>query len=204
MARLGLPVKRQDIPGELGTIELEPEVAIEKARAGDETAVIVLFRSFNPPLIRYLRHQIPYEYEDIASETWLSIAKGIGEFEGGPADFRAWMFAIARNKMADHYRSKGKAQLALERQRRRFATRSSADDQTATPALSNVSAQDAIEALTAKLPKHHAEVLLLRIVADLSVEEVAKLIGKSPEAVRVIQHRALGTLVKTLNKKSVT
>ncbi len=116
------------------------------------------------------------------------------------------MFGISRKKVADFYRATGKTKMAMESERIHLGSdiQSHLYDATAMPAVANLSAEEAIEALVGRLPPHHAEVLLLRVVADLSVEEVANLIGKSKEAVRVIQHRAINTLIKTFEKNVVT
>ncbi len=187
------------------TIEPDLEKAIHGAKGGDESAIVQLFREFNPQLVRYLRHHMQFDYEDVASETWVAIAKGIKEFNGNSRDFRAWMFGIARNKVADYFRVAGRSRMAFEQERLHFDGDSrELSDSTATPAIANVSAEEAIETLLETLPQHHAEVLLLRIVADLSVEEVSELIGKSQEAVRVIQHRAINALVKKFHRNVVT
>ncbi|TAN22902.1 MAG: sigma-70 family RNA polymerase sigma factor [Actinomycetota bacterium] len=188
------------------TIELDLESAIQSAKKGDESGIVLLFRSFNPQLIRYLRHHIPYDYEDVASETWVAIAKGISDFSGNSRDFRAWMFGISRNKVADFFRTAGKTREALDREQRHVQNNhhSRFSDWTQDPAIANLSAEEAIETLVGVLSPHHAEVILLRVVADLSVDDVAKLMGKSPEAIRVIQHRALNTLAKRFQKNVVT
>ncbi len=71
-------------------------------------------------------------------------------------------------------------------------------------ALGSVSAQAAIEALVRDLPHDQAEVVLLRVVADLSVDEVAKVMGRSPGSVRVLQHRALRQLGRIWDRGAVT
>jgi len=188
------------------TIELDLDIAIHRAKLGDEAGIVLLFRSFNPQLIRYLRHHVPYDYEDVASETWVAIAKGISDFNGNSRDFRAWMFGISRNKVADFFRTAKKSGETLDRVRKHLKNHDYLEnsDWTAGPAVSNLSAEEAIETLIGVLSPHHAEVLLLRVVGDLSVEEVAKLMGKSPEAIRVIQHRALNTLAKRFHRNVVT
>ncbi|MCL5077524.1 MAG: sigma-70 family RNA polymerase sigma factor [Actinobacteria bacterium] len=186
------------------TIELE--VAIESAKQGNDQGIVTLFRSFNPQLLRFLKNQAPNQYEDIASETWLAIAKGIANFNGNPHDFRSWMFSIARRKLVDHYRTAGKSKIAFENLRTRFSQEQSLNeaDSSSEAAISNLSAESAIEELVNQLPPHHAEVLLLRILGELSVEEVAKIVEKSPEAVRVIQYRALNSLSKKFKRNFVT
>lgn len=185
---------------------IEFENAIEKAKQGDDNAISFLFRLFNPQLLRFLRHQAPDQYEDLASDTWMAIAKGISTFTGSETDFRAWMFSIARRKVVDFYRTSGKSKLAMNNLRFRFHQEKTINemDHAAEPAIANLSAQEAIEQLVEGLPPHHAEVLLLRVLGELSVDEVAKIVGKSPEAVRVIQHRAINTLSKKFNKNFVT
>ena len=186
------------------TIELE--VTIESAEQGTDQGIVTLFRSFNPQLLRFLKNQAPNQYEDIASETWLAIAKGIANFNGNPHDFRSWMFSIARRKLVDHYRTAGKSKIAFENLRTRFSQEQSLNeaDSSSEAAISNLSAESAIEELVNQLPPHHAEVLLLRILGELSVEEVAKIVEKSPEAVRVIQYRALNSLSKKFKRNFVT
>ena len=197
--------KRPNFLKEQVTIEPDLENAIRGAKRGEESAIVVLFRCYNPPLLRYLRHQIPADYEDVASETWAAIAKGIKDFSGGPQELRAWIFGIARKKIADQFRIHGKSRLAVQRERIHIDGISrDLSDPTATPAVANLSAEEAIETLLSSLPPHHAEVILLRVVADLSVEDVANLMGKSQEAIRVIQHRAINTLVKKFHRNVVT
>jgi RNA polymerase sigma-70 factor (ECF subfamily) len=189
-----------------GKMTIELEVAIESAKQGNDQGIVTLFRSFNPQLLRFLKNQAPNQYEDIASETWLAIAKGIANFNGNPHDFRSWMFSIARRKLVDHYRTAGKSKIAFENLRTRFSQEQSLNeaDSSSEAAISNLSAESAIEELVNQLPPHHAEVLLLRILGELSVEEVAKIVEKSPEAVRVIQYRALNSLSKKFKRNFVT
>ena len=68
------------------------------------------------------------------------------------------------------------------------------DDDPAELVTGRMSAQDAIAALTSALPAEQAEIVVLRVVGGLPVEEVARVIGKKPGAVRVLQHRALRRL----------
>ena len=66
------------------------------AQAGDDDAVRALYTDLHPRLLRFLLASEPRAAEDLAAEVWLAIAQGIGRFEGGPRDFAAWVFSIAR------------------------------------------------------------------------------------------------------------
>ncbi len=165
--------------------------ALEAARSGDEEAAAILFIALNPPLLRYLRHHVSGVAEDLAAEVWLGVIGGLAGFRGDLAGFRAWMFSIARRRVADHYDS-------LERRPRLVELDGSEEIperlDAAEPVMAAMAAQDAVEALVRALPPDQAEVVLLRVLGDLSVKEVAELMGRSPGSVRVLQHRALKRL----------
>lgn len=175
--------------------------ALDEARGGDEWALTRLFRAFQPQLLGYLRHHAPDVADDLASETWLAAAKGLHSFEGEIGDFRAWLFTIARRRVADHYRSRARHPRQVLHGSEREP--SMADD-TSSVVVEAMSSEEAIAALTRELSADQAEVVLLRVVADLSVDDVAKIMKRSPGSVRVLQHRALRTLGKVWARGSVT
>ncbi|HUZ11142.1 MAG TPA: sigma-70 family RNA polymerase sigma factor [Acidimicrobiales bacterium] len=167
--------------------------ALHEARSGGEWGVAQLYRALNPPLLRYLGHHAPRVAEDLASEVWLAAAQVLPRFEGDGDDFRSWLFTVARRRVADHYRRNGR--------RPDLVTLDSVADPAggsdpATEATAAVSAGQAIELLARSLTKDQAEVVLLRVVADLSVEQVAGIMGRSAGSVRALQHRALQRLAR--------
>ena len=171
------------------------------ARRGDEAAIADLYRALNPRLLRYLRHHAGPVAEDLASEVWLAIAPQLPDFDGGTSDLRILMFTIARRRVVDHYRQKGRHEPALS-----FDDTFDCADTSDTEALAlaQVTAQSAVDALVRRLPADQAEIVLLRVLGDLEVSEVAALVGKSNAAVRVAQHRALLRLQRTWQRKDVT
>src|SRR5262245_60546102 len=77
---------------------------LRAARAGDERAMAALFRDVQPLLLRYLRARASEVADDLASEVWVGITKGIGRFVGDETKFRSWVFTIAHRRVADHRR----------------------------------------------------------------------------------------------------
>jgi len=169
--------------------------AVNAARGGDADAFRTLFRDMQPRLLRYLGTLAGDDAEDVASETWLQVARDIGGFHGDYAGFRGWVTTIARHRALDEARRRG----------RRPAVAVPADDLTALPAA-NDTAADGIEAvsteaalrLIATLPPDQAEAVLLRAVVGLDAEAAGRVVGKRAGAVRTAAHRGLRTLAGRL------
>jgi RNA polymerase sigma-70 factor (ECF subfamily) len=187
--------------------EPDLEEALRDARRGDEWAITLLVRSIQPGLLRYLQRKAPAAAEDLASETWLAAAQQLAHFEGSFAAFRALVFTIARRRAVDHYRRLGRhlVEVPLDEVPLDEAEGKGAPVLDAAEiAVERLSSREAIDALVRALPPAQAEVVLLRVVADLSVDEVAQVLGRSPGAVRILQHRALRKLERQLGMKTVT
>ncbi len=168
------------------------EEALIGARAGDEAAFLVLWEALQPRLLRYLRVIGCDDVDDVAGETWLQVVRDLPKFKKDSADeFRAWLFTIARHRAIDAARS-----------RRRFRDKMLADALAPPTTAGNpvedevfheLSTRQAI-AMVAGLSKDQAEVVALRVIAGLDTDAVARMLRKSPGAVRVALHRGLRAL----------
>lgn len=172
------------------------ESVLAAAQAGAEWALSSLYRQFQPAILRYLRGRVPGQEDDVAADVWLAAARSLGAFRGGENDFGRWIFTIARRRAVD---------VGRQRQRRRtdpappeqFAAVTGGAD-PADLIAARAAGDAAVARIAALLPKSQAEVVLLRVVAGLSVAEVAKVLGWSTNRVSVTQHRALRALARTL------
>jgi RNA polymerase sigma-70 factor (ECF subfamily) len=175
------------------------DAILAAAKLGDERAAEQLFRAFQPGLLRYLRYQERDAAEDITSEVWLAAARSIQTFEGNESGYRSWLFTVARRRVVEHRR---------QRSRRRtdavdpttFSTAPSADDPAAT-ATDSLDAEQAIRLMEQFLTPDQCEVLVLRVVADLSAAEVGQLMDRPESWVRVTQHRAFKVLASRLDAR---
>jgi RNA polymerase sigma-70 factor (ECF subfamily) len=173
---------------------------VARAQGGDEASFAVLWRSFNPLLVRFLTGLAGREdAADVASTVWLEVVQGLHQFSGDEHGFRAWLFTIARRRVID-----------LQRAGRRRPQRADDHDEAdrrigAGPDPATLvevgNSTDAAIALIGSLPDDQAEVLLLRVVADLDVATVARMVGKRPGTVRVLAHRGLRRLAELLDSK---
>lgn len=162
------------------------------AKAGGEWAWERLFASVAPQVRGYLLAQGAADADNVTGEVLLGLVSGVSDFEGDEGAFRSWVFVIAHHRLVDERR----------RERRRTNMRSlTPKPQPAAGAdaglLEELAGSEWAERLS-KLSDDQRSVVLLRIVAGLSTEDTAAVLGKRPGTVRVLQHRALGCLREIL------
>ncbi len=140
------------------------------------------------------------DHDDVTSEVFIAVFERLAAFTGSEAKFRSWVFAIAHNKAADVHRrdvrrpwSEVGQDAVLER------PGGNVEDE----AMSSLETQS-VRRLLNGLPDIQREVLALRIIADLTVEQVAAVLGKSSGAIKQHQRRALNQLRERLQREGVT
>jgi RNA polymerase sigma-70 factor, ECF subfamily len=174
----------------MSTTADDVEDALVRARSGDETAFLRLWENLHPRLLRYLHVLGCDEPDDVASETWLHVVRDLGRFDGCADDFRYWLFAIGRHRAIDASRTR-------IRSRRRLMTTAAGPSVDHNPVEDEVfdglSTRQAV-ALVAGLSRDQAEAVALRVIAGLDTTAAARILGKSPGAVRVALHRGLRAL----------
>ncbi len=161
------------------------------AVSGQPEAVASLWRAWNPPLRRFLIARRVPDPDDLASVIWLDIAARLHLFQGDPTAFRRWLFTVAHRRIIDDARRRGRqvSQAPLE---------SAGQLVSAGDTFDAVGSTDWALSLLSQLTENQATAIALRILADMSVAEVAEIMGQSPGSVRVITHRGLASLRKLL------
>jgi RNA polymerase sigma-70 factor, ECF subfamily len=172
--------------------------ALAGARRGDGEAFRVLYRDTQPRLLRYLRALVGEDAEDVASETWLHIARDLHSFAGDGDGFRGWAATIARHRALDHLRRQARRPPPVLVPADDLAWLAAGDD-TAAAAVDAVSTAAAVR-LIASLPRDQAEAVLLRAVLGLDAARAAAVLGKRPGAVRTAAYRGLRTLARHLEQ----
>jgi RNA polymerase sigma-70 factor (ECF subfamily) len=172
------------------------EAVLRAAAAGDQEAFGELWRATHPPLLRYLQVTCGDAADDVASEAWLKAIGALGRFEGDEGDFRGWLVVIARNHARDLARRAARRPERLSGDLTEHL--SVADPADTAEAVLERRSTDAALRLVATLPPDQAELVVLRVVLGLDVADVARIVGRSPGAVRVAVHRALRTLQQRL------
>jgi RNA polymerase sigma-70 factor, ECF subfamily len=166
------------------------EGVLDAARSGDHVAFATLWRWLHPSLVRWLKVVATDEVEDVASEVWMTVARGLREFAGNENAFRSWVFTVARRRAID----------AARRRQRRPRTYPIETDfvDPSSPADEQADALESALALLRQLNPSQREVVALRVIVGLDVRETAEVVGKSESAVRVACHRGLRSLADRL------
>ena len=161
------------------------------ARRGDRDALAELWRTHQAPLLRYLRARRTPSPDDLASQVWIDVATSIDRFEGDADDFRRWLFTIAHRRSVDEIR--------------RVVRRSDLTVRAADHAVGadlehdRNDALDRAIALVSTLPDNLAEAVMLRVVNDLPIVDVAAVMGTTEGNVRVLVHRGLTRLRRKIS-----
>ena len=180
----------------------EPQIGLpDETRWGSagsasvDARVADAYPAVNRDVIRYLGAVLGRGVaEDVASQVWVEVVAGAAAFRGDEAAFRRWVLATARRRALDHRRRWWQRSVVLRPPGAFELDRPVVDDDAGTDARAAV-------ARIKRLPAPQAEVVLLRVLGGYSAEEVAELTGRTPGAVRVIQHRALRRLARELERE---
>lgn len=172
---------------------------VERARTGDVDAFAAVYRSLHPPLLRYLRVAAEGQHEDLAAQVWLEVTERLPRFRGDGEDFRGWLFTLARRRTIDAHRRRARRPVQVDTQALAAMAAPGGVDEDVLEALDTHRALASI----AQLPPEQAQVVALRVIAGLDVDQVAAALGKSPGAVRVLCHRGLRRLAACWERPTV-
>lgn len=173
---------------------------LDAARTGADDAWRALYRELGPAILGYLRARGALDPEDLTGEVFANVLQGLPRFSGNERDFRAWVLTIAHRRLVDQRRRRtrripeGPGSVGL-----RVASVGDAEDD----ALERLGTRRVRE-LIAHLSPDQQDVLLLRILGDLTVDEVARALDKTPTAVKALQRRAIARLRREIVKAGVS
>lgn len=174
------------------SIGLQFASVLTAAQAGAEWAWTLLYRAMATPILGYLRAQGADDPEGLLGDVFLQVARNISSFQGDEAAFRSWLFVVAHHRVLDE-----------RRRRRRRPAVPVADlpevigGSTEDEALSGLLTGEVVDAMNALTPEQR-DVVLLRVLADLSLEEVSTVVNRPVSAVKALQRRAYAQLRKKL------
>ncbi|TGA96694.1 ECF subfamily RNA polymerase sigma factor, BldN family [Streptomyces sp. MZ04] len=169
---------------------------VERAQAGESDAFGRLYDQYSDTVYRYIYYRVGGKAtaEDLTSETFLRALRRISTFTWQGRDFGAWLVTIARNLVADHFKS---SRFRLEVTTGEMLDANEVErspEDSVLESLSNAALLDAVR----RLNPQQQECVTLRFLQGLSVAETARVMGKNEGAIKTLQYRAVRTLARLL------
>jgi RNA polymerase sigma-70 factor, ECF subfamily len=182
-----------------GTAAANVRELVERGKRGDRDALEELYLLHFDRIYSYLHMSVGnrHDAEDLTTQTFLRMLESIQRFKFGTAPFSAWLFRIAHNLAMDHFRANKRWQPEENVPEPRDSEEPSAE----AGALQRIGEQSLLEMIEG-LSHEQQQVLTLKFVFNFANGEVATILGKTEGAVKSLQHRALASLQKQLERKS--
>jgi RNA polymerase sigma-70 factor (ECF subfamily) len=173
------------------------DALVESARDGSVAAFERIYRALAAQVLSYLRWHRVSDPDGLTNDVFAQVHRKLGSFQGDEQGFRSWVFTIAHHRMIDD-RRRSQRQPVVDSGVEVEEHRSTGDVEDDALA---VMASDRVRDLLAMLSADQRAVVLLRVIADLSVEEVATILGKREGAIKALQHRAMASLRRHLARQ---
>ena len=178
-------------------VEQEKEI-LKSIKKGDNEAFAKLYDIYTPKLYRFIRLKVNSREmaQDLTSETFLKIWQYLQEQKKIKERFHSLMYKIARNLVIDFYRTKSSREILIEDNFEEFSMIED-DDNIAELTIRREEILQAKKAIS-QIHPHYQDVIVLYFLDELSISEIAEILGKNEGTVRVLIHRAVNALKKTM------
>jgi RNA polymerase sigma factor (sigma-70 family) len=182
--------------GERNVIGERFRFVLDAAKSGEDDAIEHLYRGFAPLVRGYLLSNQVRDADDVTSDVFVSMLTSLPTFEGDERSFRSWLLTIAHHRMVDAVRrSQRRPEVPIDPQARSDLTDEVLDGQQS--ALDRLESGGILAAIDDLTPDQRAA-LMLRVLADLSVPEIARVLQKPESAVKALLHRGFASLRRNL------
>lgn len=173
---------------------------VEAAKDGAEWAWAAIYEELSGPVTGYLRSRGAADPEDLSSEVFLQVARDIHRFDGNETKFRSWVFVIAHRRLIDDRRSHARRPDEIDNLPDDLDLAGGDVEEEVMAHLSDAKMHEIFETLT----EDQRQVLILRIIGDLTLEETALVLQKRVSAIKALQRRALGAVKASIEIGRVT
>jgi RNA polymerase sigma-70 factor (ECF subfamily) len=170
----------------------EFEQVLAAAQGGAPEALERIYTTLAPIVVGYLRAQAAIEPDDLCSEVFVAVVRNLTRFRGDEAGFRSWVFTIAHRRLVDERRSLVRRP-ATAHLNEGFDLPGTDDVEGSVEHLLGV---ERVRALCDELAPDQRDVLLLRLLGRLTIDEIAALLGKTTGAVKALQRRGFRALYR--------
>lgn len=169
---------------------------IVRAKAGDHSAVTQIYERYAPAIYRYIYFRVREVdlAEDIQADVFLRMLEGIQRYEERGWPISAWLYRIAHDRTVDMLRRRHKHHHVP------YETWEGSCDGPELEIDAQLEHEELRETLD-DLTNEQRQVILMRFMADMSVQEVAACLGRTEGSVKALQHRGLQSLARRLESR---
>jgi RNA polymerase sigma factor (sigma-70 family) len=185
--------------GRRDSFDGELDVVVPAARAGEAWALERIYQELSPGVAGLFRAQGIDDPDDLTSEVFVGVLRNLAWFDGDAKSFRSWVFTIAYRRLADERRRRARRPPAIPLADR---VEPMAPNDVYTE-VERLLATERVRGLCDRLAPAQRDVLLLRVFGDLTVDQVAAVLGRSRGAVKALQRRGYATIARVLEREGV-
>ena len=163
---------------------------ILRAQDGDASGIGEIYEHFYLSIYRYLYYKVsdPHTAEDLTSDVFLRMIRSLPSYEKTKVSFEAWLFRIAHNLSIDHYRKMSlRDHLPLDENME-------APEESVEKLSERGFNTEGLRAALKKLPDDQRDVIIMRFISGMQINEVAQTLEKSEDSIKGLQRRGLFTL----------
>jgi len=176
---------------------VEEKRLIRSAQNGNADAFAALYRANVQKIFRYIYYRVNNAQlaEDLTGDVFMRALEGMGKYDDRGRPFVAWLYRIAHARVVDYFRKTGKDPVETD-----IADTPLPVDADLDAGLVRRQAAQQLRRAIAALTAEQQQVIILRFIEGLRMEEVARIMGKRPNAIKALQHRALRALAGRLER----
>jgi RNA polymerase sigma-70 factor, ECF subfamily len=175
---------------------------IKRAIQGEALAFGLLYDHYQPQIYRFVYLKVSHreEAEDLTHQVFLNSWKRLSSYRHQGFPFSSWLYRIARNEIIDFYRTR-KSHVYIEEAVSTESDMEPIADSEIAELLDTAFEIELVKKAISGLRPMEQDVVILRFIEDLSPREIAEAMDKAPEAIRLIQHRAIKNLRKIMRNE---
>lgn len=175
----------------------EERSLLAQAQRGDEEAFAALYQANVQQIYRYIYYRVndPHMAEDLTSDVFTKAIEGLPRYQDTGTPFLAWLYRIAHARVIDHYRRQNRRPTENALDAQPLPIEVDMDER-----LLRRQAAQALREAIAQLTDEQQQVIILRFVEGYRIDAVAAQMGKKPNAIKALQHRAIRSLANRLQR----
>lgn len=197
--RIGVCLQSAAAPADKYDVEeaVPFEDVLVAAQAAAPWACTEIWAKWSPRVGSYLRSRGSQDPQDLTSEVFLTVFSKLPTFVGDERAFKAFVFTVAHRRLVDELRSRSRRGMHVEWTSEEDPRHASSAEHDALRSLGDTDARTLLDGLSTD----QRDVLVLRIFADLTIDQIAEILGKRPGAVKALQRRALEALRRKMDSR---